>query len=132
MIMRHGPPPPCPFTETELRWLFERYQRCSFPVGSFPKRFARRNEFENLSHDKGWPMAAHLAFQYRRQIFKNSAAWDRDRFIRAVHATVTAKIGSGDLAQPPQAPPCVIERRHALHTPTLRSPHDPQLGFDFA
>ena len=77
-----------PFTEVELRWLWGRYQCCTFPVASFPKRFAR-NAFEQLT-DNGKVMAASLAFQYRRQIFKDSAKWDMERFTRAVQQSMTA------------------------------------------
>jgi hypothetical protein len=76
----------CPFTAAELDWLWPKYQACSFPPGSFQKRFAR-NPLSQLTPDKGWRMAALLAFQYRRQIFgKKAGNWDAPQFIRTVKA----------------------------------------------
>jgi hypothetical protein len=75
--------PPCELTDAELAWLWPRFQRCTFPVASFPKRFAR-NDVAKL-REKGRAMAVALAFQYRRQIFGQKAAkWDRGHFISAV------------------------------------------------
>lgn len=63
-----------------LRWLWARYQHCGFPIGSFPKRFAR-NAFESLSADKGHPRAASLCYQYRRQVLRPRAGnWTVSEF----------------------------------------------------
>lgn len=77
-------------TDAELQWLWPRYQRCTFPVGSFPKRFAR-NDISRLT-EAGRLTACDLAFQYRRQIFgKGAAKWTFGQFIEEVGARVTTK-----------------------------------------
>lgn len=88
------PIPPGCLQEHELRWLWSRYRTCTFPVASFPKRFAR-NAFESLSPEKGHAQAIRLAFQYRRQIFDRRAAkWTFDEFLTAVrtHAGIDAPL----------------------------------------
>jgi hypothetical protein len=75
-------------TDAELAWVWKRYRCCTFPVASFPKRFAR-NALESLTPDKGHPMAIRLSYQYRRQIFNPKAAkWTLPQFLDAVRQTV--------------------------------------------
>jgi hypothetical protein len=91
MSLPHIPPSlqTCPFTDEEMAWLWPRYQRCTFPPASFPKRFAR-HDLTRLTA-KGRTAAAQLAYQYRRQIFsKKAAKWDPAHFINAVK-TAAAK-----------------------------------------
>lgn len=77
-----------PFTEAEFAWIWPKYRVCSFPVASFPKRFAR-NELSQLS-EKGRKMGVSLAFQYRRQIFgKQAAKWTFEEFTKAVQVAST-------------------------------------------
>lgn len=79
-----------PFSESEFAWLWPKYRVCTFPVASFPKKFAR-NELSQLS-DKGRNMGASLAFQYRRQIFgKLSAKWTFADFTQAVQSAASTK-----------------------------------------
>lgn len=108
----------CPFTAAEMAWLWPKYRACSFSPGSFPKRFAR-NELTQLTPEKGWPMAAQLAFQYRRQIFgKKAGKWDAGHFIRAVrHATATQHEPKSD--HPLEVGICsLFQELHSAHHPT--------------
>ncbi len=76
-------------TEQDLDWLWPRYQRCTFPIASFPKRFA--NHTRASLTEKGRKMALSLAFQYRRQIFHGSAKWDAHRFLAEVRDKAAAE-----------------------------------------
>lgn len=70
--------------ESQMRWMWSRYQTCRFPCASYPKRFAG-NAFASLTREKGWPQAVRLSYQYRRQIFHQGAAkWTLDAFLNAV------------------------------------------------
>ena len=71
-----------PFTTKEFAWLWPRFQRCGFSPASFPKRFAK-NELDRLT-DKGRNTGVGLAYQYRRQIFANSAKWTWEQFVENV------------------------------------------------
>jgi len=87
-------------TDAELAWLWPRYQRCTFPVASFPKRFAR-NTLDRLT-EAGRLMACDLAFQYRRQIFgKHAAKWGFGQFVAEVSARAPA---SSPVSSPTHVP----------------------------
>lgn len=87
MIARHNHL----LTESQIKWLWPRYQRCTFPVASFPKRFAR-NDIDRLTED-GRRMACDLAYQYRRQIFGQRAAkWSFEEFVCRVESAAAANV----------------------------------------
>lgn len=116
-----------PLTESELRWLWARYQRCGFAPGTFAKRFAR-NSFESLTTPKGRNMAVSLAFQYRRQIITPKGEGARltwDMFVQVVkNRAAIARQRAGPV---PETPLTAI-----LRTLLPESTPDPQLSLSFA
>lgn len=77
------PVPPCPLNELELRWLWPRYQACSFPPATAAKRLAR-TPFEHLT-PRGRNFGVRMAYRFRRQVFgKRAAKWAQDEFLSEV------------------------------------------------
>lgn len=91
-----------PFSETELRWLWEPVRRCTFTPGTYAKRFARNNDFEHLTIPKGRNMAAQFGFTYRRQIFtgRGIAKWTHEQFTSAVQRAAADQIRRGEWTPP--------------------------------
>ncbi|HLP02122.1 MAG TPA: hypothetical protein VK163_08855 [Opitutaceae bacterium] len=86
--------PPCPLTDAEIDWLWQHYQRCSFPPATFAKRFARTPRSSLTPRGKN--ACVRLAFHYRRQIFwKAASKWTEAEFLDAVRnaASNTSRAG---------------------------------------
>lgn len=85
-----NPVPPCPLDDAAFAWLWERYQRCSFPPATAYKRLAR-TPLANLSL-RGRNFACRAAFRFRRQIIGKSAVkMTETEFLSAVRSAALSK-----------------------------------------
>lgn len=87
------PVPPCPLNLDELRWLYGRYERCSFPPASAFKRFAK-HEFDRLT-PRGHNLLCRFAYRFRRQVFqgdKRAVKWTESEFLAAVRKAAATPI----------------------------------------
>lgn len=73
----------CPLTESEIDWLWAKFQRLSFPPATFAKRFARTERASLTARGKN--AAVKLSYRYRRQIFgKAGVKMAENEFLSAV------------------------------------------------
>ena len=75
-------PPKPVFTDSEIAWLWPRFQKCRHRSASFAKSFAK-TPLANLT-PKGKAVLHSTAYTYRQQIFANSEKWTEMYFIAAV------------------------------------------------